>query len=178
MTIFETVHPVWKTYDNKIRFPAGSPLPADLLTAHNGSVQQSFSKGLLMTVQPEDFQHVLAYWDLPPESCYPFLKFAFGQFIFFHDDYFKVLDPVSNTIEPIGEADDYKYLMNDFLCQEDMLNDIFLKDLYMAVTDTLGAPEQHECYAFVPALGLGGSKSKDNIERRPLDVELNILSKL
>ena len=172
MNNFLAFHPLWKTYDETIN------ITGDVLTTLNGRQVTAYNQGFITIVNPADYQDIFASWHLEPKDCLPFIKFAFGQFIFFHDNSFKVLDPVNNFIEPIGEKDDFDYIMDNFLCDEDTLNEVFLKDMYLEVVDALGAPAPDECYAFVAALALGGSRSKENVQKTKLKEQLMILAKL
>ena len=43
--------------------------------------------------------------NLDPPGCHVFLKCGFGQLIFFHQQQYKVLNPVLNFIDVLGEAE-------------------------------------------------------------------------
>jgi hypothetical protein len=68
--------------------------------------------------------------------------------------------------------------MDKLLVDKDMLKDNFLMDFYLKTVNKLGAPNLDECYAFVPALGMGGDKDIKNIQRVPYKEQLIILSQL
>lgn len=175
---FSSVHPLWKTYDSIIQIADKKDLPDDLYTMLQGNHETSYNKGFVSMINPDTYKEVFALWDLAPEDCFPFLKFAFGEIIFFHEDRYKILDPVYGSISMAGEKDDLPFVMNILLCDEEGLKNAYFKDIYFAVVDKLGAPELEECYAFVPALALGGGRKKENVKKTKLITELTILSQL
>jgi hypothetical protein len=178
MDKFLTVHPEWKTYAGNIQIPASPAIPQDMRETLQGKNVSGYNKGFVTLVNPADYNDLLALWGFEPDQCFPFLKFAFGQLIFFHDTKFRIMDPVINVVEVIGDDDDFNYIMNDLLVNEGMLVDNLLMGLYLQTVDKLGAPDLYECYAFVPALGLGGDKDIDNIQKVKYKEQLIILSQL
>lgn len=176
MEKFLTVHPEWKTYAGDIQIPAGAAVPPDMRETLQGRKVTGYNSGFVTLVNPADYNDVLELWNLRPEQCFPFLKFAFGQLIFFHDTKFRIMDPVINVVEIIGDDDDFNYIMNDLVVDEGMLIDNLLMDLYQQTVDKLGAPDLDECYAFVPALAMGGDKDINNIQRVKYKEQLIILS--
>lgn len=178
MEKFLIVHPKWKTYSGDIQMPASPSVPADMLEALHGHKVTGYNNGFVTLVNPADYHDLLALWGLEPDQCFPFLKFAFGQLIFFYDTKFRIMDPVINVVEIIGDDDDFNYIMNDLVIDEGMLVDNLLMDLYQQTVEKLGAPGLDECYAFVPALALGGDKDVNNIQRVKYKEQLIILSQL
>jgi hypothetical protein len=175
---FIEVHPLWKTYDSTIHIADKKDLPDELYELLEGKPETGYNKGFVTMVNPDTYREVFALWDLEPAECTPFLKFAFGQFIFFHHNEYKILDPVYNTISMAGKRDDLKFVMHILLSDEEGLKNAYFKSIYFSVVDKLGAPAPDECYAFVPALGLGGAAKKGNVKKTKLITELTILSQL
>lgn len=178
MDAFLSMHPEWKTYTGTIRFNSKAPVPQDMREALDKKKETAYNKGFVSLINPADYNDVFAMWNLEPDDCFPFLKFAFGHLIFFHDTKFRVLDPINNFIEIIGDDDDFDYVMDKLLVNEDMLKENFLMDYYFKTVDKLGAPAPDECYAFVPPLGMGGDKDIDNIQKVKYKEQLIILSQL
>jgi hypothetical protein len=103
---------------------------------------------------------------------------AFGHLVFYHDEQYKLLDPVFNNIDSLGEKDELDFVMDIALCDRPALENTFMIDVYEQAFPDLGAPKLDEIYAFVPALGLGGDRLATNVKRSLMAVEMNILSQL
>lgn len=153
-------------------------MPADLMELLKGMTVSSYRNGFLTFLPPEDFQDIFAYWNLPTFSCYPFLKSAFGMIIFLHDGQYKLLDPIANEIILLAESGDLDFLLNFMLCDRTGLENTFHIHLYEQVFPIIEAPEPDECFAFLPAVRLGGILDASNIQKTKLKPQLAILSQL
>jgi hypothetical protein len=155
-----------------------APLPADLIALLTQVGASSYANGFFRFVAPESMRDYCALFNLKPEECYPFLKLAFGHLVFYHDEQYKLLDPVFNNIDSLGEKDELDFVMDIALCDRPALENTFMIDVYEQAFPDLGAPKLDEIYAFVPALGLGGDRLATNVKRSLMAVEMNILSQL
>lgn len=138
----------------------------------------SYSNGLFRFVAPAEFRNYLSLFKLDPAECLPFLKSAFGHLLFLQGEDYKLLDPIVNSIDALGEPLDLRFAMNMLLSDREILESTFLIDVYEDVFPLLGAPAVDEMYAFVPAIGLGGSREAGNVRKVKMAAEMQILSQL
>ena len=152
--------------------------PEELTALLNQVGTSSYANGFFRFVAPQTMRQYLELFNLNSAECYPFLKCAFGHLLFYHDAEIKVLDPVYNTVDSLGGKEDFDFVMNIALCDREALESAFMIDVYEQTFSTLGVPALDEIYAFVPALGLGGNRSAENVKKSTMLVEMNILSQL
>jgi hypothetical protein len=124
----------------------------------------------------DEYRQFPAFWGLDPEQCLVFMKTAFGALLIFHDNKYRIINPVLNSIDSVGDSTELKFVLDIILCDRDILESNFCIDVYEKTYGRLGAPTSQEIYAFVPALGLGGPRSDENVEKRNMFSEMAILS--
>ena len=69
-------------------------------------------------------------------------------------------------------------LFFSLLIDEDIRDRILRVALYDEAKERLGPPERDECYAFVPALALGGAETADSVQRVKIREHLGVLAQL
>jgi hypothetical protein len=146
-----------------------------MLLEANGS---SYANGFFRFVSPVVFNDFLSLWKLDPSECFTFIKCAFGHLIFYHRREYKLLDPLFNRVEVLGGQEKLGFVMDIVLCDRPALENSFAIDIYEQVFPRIGAPGIDEIYAFVPSLGLGGSRNASHVQKRQMAVEMPILSQL
>lgn len=156
----------------------GAPLPEDLTAILNQAGGNTYANGFFRFVAPQSMRPYLALFNLHAEECYPFLKCAFGHLLFYQNEQYKVLDPVFNDVDVLGGKDELDFVLDIALCDRPALESTFMIDIYEQAYPSLGVPEIDEIYAFVPALGLGGNRSAENVKKSKMMVEMTILSQL
>jgi hypothetical protein len=148
---------------------------AGMLVHANGN---SYAGGFFRFIVPDAFRHYVAMWNLDPAECIPFLKCAFGHLIFYHQEQYKALNPIYNCIDVLGEGNELEFVMDIMLCDRQGLEHTFCIHLYEQLSERLGVPNLDEMYAFIPAIGLGGSRSADHVHKVNMNEEMRILSRL
>jgi hypothetical protein len=138
----------------------------------------SYANAFFRFVKPDPFKFYFSMWNLNPDECIPFIKCAFGHLIFYHQLKYKLLNPVYNCIDILGKAGDLEFVMDILLCDRKGLENSFFIDIYEQSFERLGPPEIDEIYAFIPAIGLGGSRNASNVRKLSMDKEMMILSQL
>lgn len=146
-----------------------------LLVRANGS---SYANGFFKFINAHAFRHYLQMWNIDADPCLPFIKCAFGHLVFFQQNEYKVLNPVFNSIDQLGNADELAFVMDILLCDRIGLENSFFIDIYEKTFPKLSAPKDDEMYAFVPALGLGGSREVANVQKVKMNEQMLILSQL
>lgn len=178
MENFFSTHRAYKQNRTKtLSFSTGS-VPEEIAVLLRQFHSDTYSNGFLSFVSPEEFRHYFSMWGLNPLECYPFIKFAFGQLVFYHQSQYKVLNPVYNCIDILGEKEEFEFVMDVMLCDRIGLENSFFADLYEQVWEKLGIVSKQEIYAFIPALGLGGTRDVLHVRKVNMDNEMMILSQI
>jgi hypothetical protein len=134
----------------------------------------SYAEGLIWTVNPTEFQSILSDWLEPSESPIVFARTAFGDMIVWNGQTVNFVSVLYNQISELTE--DVEVLFEYILCDEDYLKDALDIKLYRKALRKLGQLESDECYAFEPALVLGGSGALDTLRKAKLREYLGILA--
>lgn len=152
-------------------------LPSSLLEEWKENGWCGYAQGLIWIVNPDSFEDILGDWvDLTSTSAIVFARTIFGDLFLWSGDQVHILTVQDGDVEVITK--DIEIFFNKFLCEEDILDNVLKKDLYQEALQRLGLPEPNECYAFVPALALGGPGTVDTIERVKLREHLHFLAQL
>ena len=178
MDTFLTTYPLHAKHDADFSAEFGRSVPAELKTFLDAVKGNSYADGFFQFVSPYAFRGLFSLWGLVPANCYAFLKCGFGHLVFFHEGQYKVLNPVHNCIDELGEEGGLEFVMDTALCDRPGMEASFCIDVYEAALPRLGAPSVDEMYAFVPALEMGGSRDPEMVQKRPMRVEMAILAQL
>lgn len=152
--------------------------PDDLRALLTRAGTSSYSEGLLRFVVPSEFRDYLSLFRVDPKDSLPFLKSAFGHIVFLHGDRYRLLDPIVNSVDDLGDPLDLDFAMSMLLSDRDILESTFLIDVYEQAVPKLGAPGPDEMYTFVPAVGLGGDRDPEHVRRVRMAVEMPILAQI
>ena len=153
-----------------------------------------YAKGLLWTVDPDEWEHVLDAWigDTPfmeRDAYYVIARSAFGELILWGTNTgqsLKIVTPYGWAF-PDFEPEVFRKRGPDRSIQLffsassresydfDDLND---KPLFERALAKLGPLDHDTMYGFVPALALGGQETVDNLQKLDAHVHLEILSQL
>ena len=151
-------------------------LPEELLDHWQQVGWCAYGEGLLWFVNPQQLEDPVDDW-LQTESGRPlvFLRTAFAHLYLWYDGYVYSLDVQTGSLSQVTE--DIK-LFFSILCGEKIQEKILRLQLYREAMQRLGPPSRDECYAFVPALPLGGPGTADTVQRVKLREHLAILAQL
>ena len=133
-----------------------------------------FCNGLFRVVSPDDYQDFVDTYiedkDKYFEYLLPFMTTAFGDIfvwvkdIFQNREYVIFMNVRSGNWDIVTSRMDLLFSL--YMAEAKGLKKFF--DLQVAdfskLVDSLGVPAEDECYGYVPALVLGGSKSLKNIQ--------------
>jgi hypothetical protein len=151
-------------------------LPPELLAEWQQSGWCAYGDGLLWTVNPEDFADILPDWLDDATGAYAFLRTGFGGIYYWNGAEVNYIDVLFGGVWSLFDTLDLT--LNEMLCDDTYLNDVIRRQEFNEALPRLGAPAPDECYAFVPAIALGGSVSAENLERAKLREHLAILAQL
>jgi hypothetical protein len=151
-------------------------LPGELLDLWREAGWCSYGKGLLWVVDPGQLADVIEDWIEPSESeTLVFLRTAFAHLYFWRDGSVYSLDVHHGNLSQV--TDDIA-LMFTLLCDPEIKAKILRASLYGKAAARIGRPNRDECYAFEPALGLGGSEAIETVKRVKLRENLAILAQI
>lgn len=152
-------------------------LPAQLLE-HWGEIGWcSYANGLIWITNPADFGGILVDWlGQIGDSALAFAWTAFGDLMYWHNGRVYYLDVLYGKVSK--RTDKLDVFFEYTLCQDDYCRDVLDQPLYEQARVMLGVPAHDECYAFEPALALGGPGTVDTLRRVKLREHLAILSQL
>lgn len=178
MEDFLSTHALYERGEASLSLEPFAGIPEHLASALTRVNGNTYASGFFRFVSPDRFRRYLSLWRLNPGECFPFLKCAFGHLVFLHEQHFKMLDPVFNEIEVLGEIGEIEAVMDVILCDREALEGGFMIDVYEEAFPRLGAPRADEVYAFVPPLAMGGARSAASVQIRKMDVEMPILAQV
>jgi hypothetical protein len=148
-------------------------LPLPLIEEWKRSGWCSFANGFFWTVDPSDFTETLEDWSIPSAGSSVFARTAFGNLFYWNAGWAYSLDvhtrQVDRLVDRIEIVFDYLFCSTDYC---DVLN----YPLYRAAVARLGQPLYDECFAFVPALALGGGGEIETIQKVKVKEHLSLLA--
>jgi hypothetical protein len=138
----------------------------------------SFRDGFFWLLHPIESLDMYRSWMFEDaKNPLPFLRTAFGDFIYWDDNELMVLKRVPVPSDSfLGE--NFSFIFNDILCRKDTLDDGYFLDLYLEALPRLGPVERDECYGFFLPIAMGGEVRADKLQRVKLREHLAFLSQL
>ncbi|GAB3027882.1 GAD-like domain-containing protein [Spirosoma pulveris] len=138
----------------------------------------SYSNNFLWTTSPDHFNGVLAQWGLNESTCIPFLRTAFGAFIYYNRRNKKIylLDPLLGRRMDL--ADDLDDLLNMMLMLDTILENGFFISQFKHLSVDVQTLQPDEIVALFPALPLGGSFETSKEEVVKMKEHLILLAQL
>lgn len=148
--------------------------PKELITLWQEVGLGIFSNGLFRIVSPDDYQDFVDTYIEDNEKYFeyllPFMTTAFGDIFVWVKDIFQNREYVIFINVRSGNwsivTSRMELLFSLYLVSEGCLKRFFNLKVsdFSKLVDSLGLPAEDECYGYVPALALGGSKSIKNIQ--------------
>ncbi len=136
-----------------------------------------YADGLLWVVDPHELEDPLKEWlEKEYEPAWAFARTAFGDVLFWHDEKAYYLHVLYGKVAEL--TDDLELLFEYTLCQDSYLNKVVDRKLFKKALARLGSLASDECYAFVPAIAMGGSSKVNTIEKAKLREHLSFLAQL
>lgn len=148
--------------------------PKELITLWQEVGLGTFGDGLFRIVSPDDYQDFVDTYIEDREKYFeyllPFMTTAFGDiFVWVKDicqnrEYVIFINVRSGDWNIVTSRMDLLFSL--YIVSEECLKrnfDLKISDFHKLV-ERLGLPAEDECYGYVPALALGGSKSLKNIQ--------------
>jgi hypothetical protein len=151
-------------------------LPNALLEHWRDAGWCAYGGGLLWVTNPAEFEDPIEEWvEASDNKPVVFLRTAFAHLYFWQDGYVHSLDVLRGGLSQVTK--DVARIF-DLLCNPQMQEKILRRTLFEEAKKRLGPPDRHECYAFEPALALGGPGTVETINRVSIREHLSILAQL
>jgi hypothetical protein len=151
-------------------------LPADLLDLWRAEGWCAYGDGLLWVVDPRDFEDVVDDWvDLAGGKARVFLRTAFGHLYLWYEGAAYSLDVQRADLSRLSADIGAVFTV---LTDEDVQEHILRRDTFREVRKRLGPPGRDECYAFVPAIPLGGPGTSETVQKVKLREHLHLLAQI
>jgi hypothetical protein len=151
-------------------------LPAPLVDAWREEGWCGYAEGLIWTVDPADFAHAVEEWLGPDDSSVAILRTGFGDLVVWDESGARYLDVIHDKVFPL--TDDPEILFDYVLCRAEYLTKVLDQKLFQKAVEKLGPLAHDECFAFEPAIALGGPGTLATIKKRKLREYLGILAQL
>jgi len=178
MNIFLETHKLSKQGETTINYDPETNAPEELVKLMREVNTNSYADGFFQFITPKSFSTYLSLWNLNSIDCIPFIKFPFGQLAFYHQEKYKLLNPVYNSIDIIGDKGDLDFTMNYLLCDRIALENSLFIDIYEQAFKNIGSIKYNEMYSFVPSVRLGGNRHAENVVKAQMRIEMTILSRI
>lgn len=151
-------------------------LPPELIDHWREVGWCSYAKGLLWFVNPQQFEGVLEDWiDFESGGFLVFLRSAFAHLYIWHEGYVYSLDVQHGSLSQVTKN---MNLFFTLLCDPEIRARILRTDLHSKALLRLGVLNRDECYAFEPALALGGPGTIDTVRRVRMREHLGLLAQM
>jgi Uncharacterized conserved protein len=154
-------------------------LPGSILELWRDFGFGSYGNGLIRLVDPDEYNETLYTWlGKKNEKRIPIALSAFGELFFYRDlgsgeEDVSMLNVHYKSIDVcVWSLNDF---FNDYLCDDDIINDILRQELFQQALQKYGPLTSGEIYSFVPALALGGAAEVEFIQKVNALVHLEIL---
>ncbi|MEI2612362.1 MAG: T6SS immunity protein Tdi1 domain-containing protein [Candidatus Promineifilaceae bacterium] len=152
-------------------------LPASYLTFWQKNGSCGYAKGLIWVIHPSDLLgEMREFLGKEYKKAIPFARTVFGDIFFWEDTIVHHLDVQNGNI--LSGMHSIDAFWGGMLVDKEYLNDVLKQKVFRLALLKLGEPNYDECYAFVPALALGGSDNPETLQRIKLKEYLGILANL
>ena len=151
-------------------------LPAELLEKWREVGFCSYGRGLLWLVDPAQFSDVIDDWvEVRDSEPLVFLRTAFAHLYFWQNGAVFSLDVHRGSLSEVTKR---IWRIFTLVCDPEIKEKILRVSLFEEALPRLGPPARDECYAFEPALALGGPGTVDTLRRVKIREQLGILAQI
>ena len=150
-------------------------LPASLLAFWRDEGFCGYRDGMFWFVNPDDFTDALDEWKAASYTA--FARNGFGDLFLWSDAGIALLNVHLGSVNDMGGSD-LNAFINKLITRELFMDDLLFRQIHTEVVPRLGRIGPDECYAFTPALALGGPGTPASVERVRLSEQLSILAQI
>jgi hypothetical protein len=135
----------------------------------------ALNDGLLWWVDPREFDEAVDEF-ASGQRLSVFARTAFGDMIAWGEAGVVYVSVTTAQVDQM--TDDVDIFFNYTLVSKDFIQKVLKKSVFDAVRRRLGPVGLQQCYAFVPALALGGDGSLESVQLADLHEHLHLLVQL
>ena len=151
-------------------------LPAELIQFWKIHGFSGYKRGLFWIVNPVHYEDCIYEWIDVSEKPVVIARTAFADLFVWMDNAVFFMDVQYGELTELGN--DVARFFNVFLCNSELLAESCREGLFSEAHKKLGDLQPLECFAFVPALVLGGKEDVNFIEKVQVREYLSILANL
>ncbi|MBK9450215.1 MAG: DUF1851 domain-containing protein [Bacteroidetes bacterium] len=152
-------------------------LPSEILEFWKAFGFGTFMNGYLKMVDPSLFQDFMrSSYNVFLEPATVFAATAFADLLIWEGDCVKQINYRTGSTKIHGDS--IAAFFNLRLARWDIVELSMQAKQFRPAVERLGEPAFDECFAYVPALALGGSEKVENIQKVKLREHLSILSQI
>jgi hypothetical protein len=164
------------------------PVPSEVLQKYAGRLPPAlleewrqygwcgYGDGIIWFEDPRPFEDLITEWKGADAEHIVFARTAFANLFTLKDGKIFAIQTQFKECSPL--VHDIDFFGSYTLRSKDFMKDFAHKKLFDAAKRQLGALHHDECYAFVPALALGGEARLENIRKVKLLEYLDLLAQL
>lgn len=131
-----------------------------------------FCNGLFRIINPENYQPFVDEYFASKDDNYriPFMITAYGDlFVWINNtrhigNHILYINMRYGTYQFLGDESSFEPILNFLVFEPDTIDDYFRLKGYNRIRENMGVPAMDECFAYVPALVLGGKEADKNIQ--------------
>lgn len=152
-------------------------LPAQLVSFWEEQGWCGFAKGLIWVVDPSKFSTEIEEWIEPSdEPPIVLARTAFCDLYFWGKNGVYRVDVQHGDVSHV--VNDITVFFDEFLCDPNVLDKVLKRPLFVEAMKESGPLDHNTCFAFEPALVLGGSGEASTIKRVKLREHLHLLAQI
>jgi len=146
----------------------------------------SYKDGFFWIVNPDEYDDLISQFIHNEGNLHVVMRTAFGGLIYLDEKakhnqgkdnkLYNYLCPIYLQVTKL--TSDLSAVMNGWLTTEEIFSPLMFYNIYSIGRKVLPAPEQNECFGFLPAIALGGDLQPENIKLFKIREHLSFLSQL
>lgn len=137
----------------------------------------SFGNGFIWMINPDDLAPILPKIEPRFKDAIAVLRTGMGIIFFKLKNEYFYFDPAYVRVFPL-EDNPLENIMNYSISKKSSAAELYFKTLYDKALKRLGKPGYDECFAFVPAIPMGGDLDADTLQKVKLKEHLLFLLQL
>jgi hypothetical protein len=149
-------------------------LPDSLLEFWTEEKLCGYRDGMFWFVDPAEYVEVLDEWKVTGYTV--FGRNGFADLFLHSGEGASLLNVHLGTVNHMRA--NFDAFINQSLTRESFMDDLLFRKIHTKAVAKLGRPAADECYAFVPALALGGPGTVETVQRVKLREHLSILAQM
>jgi hypothetical protein len=156
----------------------GAEAPPEVVELWEIDGLRGYDDGLIRTVYPPDFDHIVyAHFPEIANSVRTIMRDAFGYLYLYYIDSGAPIGISCSQGRVVRMNSKWVYFRLD-LEDDEILDDIHHRGRYHEATRAIGTLESNECFAFTPALSIGGSGDLETLSIVDARVHFDFLLQL